>query len=294
MENLFKPRKKRTKFNLTSGKRFGRLTFTGLTYTKWQYNHLVRFVEAVCDCGVVGEYRFDHLRSGDTQSCGCYRKEATRKRSSTHHLSNHKLYDVWQKMILRCYDKNDNAYHNYGGRGIEVWKDWREDFLSFYNWCVENGYKDGVSLDRVENDENYAPYNCRFATRAEQNRNTRANRYYTAFGETKCLWDWGKDERCKVTIWGLRTRMDRGWEGTFEEALTAPIAERKEVSRRSKSNVNITAFGETKCLTAWLEDKRCVVKLDSLRDRLKKGWDGKRILTTPPHSSGKKGILNSK
>jgi hypothetical protein len=294
MQNLFETTKKRKTFNHKCGDKFGRLTLTGLTYTKPLYGHLVRFVEAVCDCGEIREYRFDSIKRGDVQSCGCYRKDATRGRAVTHNLSDHKLYDVWQKMILRCYDENNKGYHNYGGRGIQVWKDWKDDFLSFYEWCMGNGYKEGLSLDRVDNNDNYAPYNCRFATAEEQGKNRRTNRMFTAFGETKCLFDWGKDRRCKVTVWGLRSRIDKGWKGTFEEALTAPIAERKVVSRRSKANVNISAFGETKCLTAWLEDKRCLVKLDSLRDRLKKGWDGEKILTTPPHSSGKKGILNSK
>lgn len=282
------------RFNLKSGDKFGRLTLTGFSFIHQVLGHRGRVVEAVCACGVVKNYWLHLLKNGETQSCGCYRQDVARKQMTTHNLSNHKLYDVWQKMILRCYDENNKGYHNYGGRGIQVWKDWKDDFLSFYEWCMGNGYKEGLSLDRIDNNDNYAPYNCRFATAEEQSKNRRTNRMFTAFGETKCLFDWGKDSRCKITVWGLRGRIDRGWEGTFEEALTAPIAERKVVSRRSKANVNISAFGETKCLTAWLEDKRCLVKLDSLRDRLKKGWDGEKILTTPPHSSGKKGILNSK
>jgi hypothetical protein len=294
MKNLFIPRKKRHQFNLSCGDKFGKLTYTGLTYTKSLHGTWRRIIEARCECGNVREYLFDLVARGDTQSCGCFRKEVVKKRMVTHGLSNHKLYDVWQHMIMRCYDEKDKAYHNYGGRGIEVWKEWKDDFLEFYEWCMVNGYNEGLSLDRTDNDGNYAPYNCKFATRPEQNRNQRGNRYFTAFGETKCLWDWGKDERCKVTVWGLRSRIDNGWEGSFEEALITPLKDRLKVARNKKGNVNITAFGETKCMSAWLEDERCLVKLDSLRDRFKKGWDGERILTTPPHSSGKKGILNSK
>jgi hypothetical protein len=292
--NQLKPRRKRLKFIYGAGDKFGRLTLTGITYTLSIYGHWIRFVEAVCVCGEVKEYRWHRLASGETQSCGCLRVEVTKKRMTTHNLSNHKLYDVWQKMVDRCYNEKNEQFKDYGGRGIEVWKDWKEDFLEFYEWCMANGYSEELSLDREDNDGHYAPYNCRFATRAEQSRNQRRNRFFTAFGETKCLFDWGSDKRCVVSVWALRSRMDRDWKGTFEEALTTPQAERKKVSRNMKSVVMITAFGETKCMTAWLEDERCLVKLDSLRERYRKGWDGEKILTTPPSSSGFKGVKNSK
>lgn len=291
MQNVFEKLKKRKKFNYKCGDKFGRLTLTGLTYTKILHGNWRRFVEAVCDCGVVREYLFNKIACGETQSCGCYRSDVTRKRMTTHNLTTHPLYDVYNKMIDRCYNSENKQFKDYGGRNIEVWLDWKNDFLEFYNWGIENGYKEGLSLDRQDNDGNYSPVNCRFATRAEQNRNTRRNRFYTAFGETKCLFDWGKDKRCVVGVWGLRRRVDtKKWKDNFEGALTTK-EDRLRDSRAKQSNVFISAFGERKCLTAWLEDERCLVKLDSLRDRLKKGWDGEKILTTPPHSSGKKGII---
>lgn len=280
----FIPRKKRNKFNFKSGDVFGRLTFTGLTYTKSIYGHFVRFVEAVCVCGEVRDYTFHLLASGQTQSCGCLRKENTRKRSITHNLSNHKLYDVWQKMVDRCCNSENKQYKDYGGRGIEVWLDWKKDFYCFYEWCIENGYEDGLSLDRVENDGFYAPYNCKFSTREEQNRNTRRNRMFTAFGETKCLFDWGKDSRCVISIWGLRNRVDRGKWPDFEKALTTPLEDRFTVSRNNKRAIMLTAFGETKNLTAWLEDERCKVKLDSLRERIKENWNHEKAISTPPRT----------
>lgn len=281
MQNYFEPRKKRFKFSHEAGDRFGRLTFTGITYTKRVYNHWVRFIEAVCDCGVVKEYPFTRICSGDTQSCGCLRKDVTKKRAKTHGLSQHPLYDVYKHIISRCYDKNDKAFKNYGGRNIEVWKDWRDDFVCFYDWCIENGWKEGLSIDRIDNDGNYAPYNCRVATAAEQNRNRRNNRYYTAFGETKCLFDWAKDSRCVVNVWCLRGRADNKlWDGKFEQALTTPIESRRTISSRNKSNYKITAWGETKSMIDWVRDSRCVPKLDALRDRIKAGWEPEKALTT--------------
>ncbi len=194
-----------------------------------------------------------------------------------------------KRWFLRCHDKDDKGYKNYGGRGIEVWLDWREDFLEFYNWCQANGYKEraGLSLDRKDNDGNYSPQNCWFTDKPTQNRNRRSNRYFTAFGETKCLFDWGKDPRCKVSVWGLRTRVDKPeWEGRFEEALTVEN-DKPRADRNNKRTIQLTAFGETKCMSAWLEDKRCLVKIDSLRDRLRKGWDATKAISTPPSRDGK-------
>lgn len=279
MKNNYTPLSKRKKFSYEMGARFGRLVYTGVTFTKILYGHWVRYIEAVCDCGDVRNYIFGKVSCGDTQSCGCLRRDTTRKRAKTHGLSNHKLYFVYKEMIARCYDKEDKAFKNYGARNIEVWLDWRESFLCFYEWCMANGYEDGLSLDRKENDENYAPYNCRFSTVAEQNRNRRSNRYYTAFGETKCLFDWGKDSRCVVSVWGLRRRMDFGkWDGNFEGALTTP-EDRKKSARSSKSAINLTAFGETKCTVDWVKDERCVVKIDSLRDRYRAGWSHEDCIT---------------
>lgn len=277
MQTIIELIKRRKRFNYKSGDTFGRLTLTGLTYTKKIYNHWVRFVEAVCVCGEVKEYVFSKIASGETQSCGCLRKDVSRKRMTTHNLSNHPLYLVYKEMIKRCYEETNHAFKNYGGRGIEVWKDWKDDFVCFYDWAIENGYKEGLSLDREDNDGNYAPYNCRWTTVEIQSRNRRTNRMFTAFGETKCLFDWGKDSRCVVTAFGLRSRVDKGWD--IEKAMTEPLADRKKVSRSMKSTKQLTAFGETKCMSAWVEDKRCVVGMDRLRDRVAEGWDHLEAIT---------------
>lgn len=285
MQNYFKPIKKRFKFNYKCGDKFGRLTFTGLTYTKNLHGHWVRYIEAVCDCGIIKEYAFNKINCGDTQSCGCLKRESTSKRAKTHGLSKHPLYDVYKHIISRCYDKDNKAFKNYGGRNIEVWKDWREDFVCFYDWCIENGWKEGLSVDRRENDGNYAPHNCRIATYAEQNRNRRSNRYYTAFGETKCLWDWAKDSRCVVNMWCLRGRADNKlWDGKFEQALTTPPESRKAISSRNKNNYSLTAWGETKCMSDWVKDERCIPALDCLRDRIKSNWNPEKAMTTPTGS----------
>lgn len=268
---------------------YGRLTLTGKSYLKSMYGQLRRIVEADCICGEIGWFLLERLRNGDTQSCGCLKREATSERFKTHGLSRHPLYFVWQEMRKRCFDEKCDSYHNYGGRGITVCDEWADDFLVFYDWCVANGYEEGKSLDRENNDGNYEPNNCRFANRDTQSRNRRTNRNYTAFGETKCLFDWGKDPRSKVTVWALRSRLDRGKWADVEKAITTPQTSRREISRAMKTNRMLTAFGETKCLNAWLEDPRCTVRVDSLRDRLEKGWEDEKAIAHPAKQNKKSG-----
>lgn len=288
-----KIRKQYELFNGQSGDKYGRLTLTGESYIKHSPTHRGRIVEAVCICGVVKNYWFHLLKSGETQSCGCYRKEVTSKRMTTHGLTKHPLYDVWQQMVLRCYNEKHPQFKDYGGRGIEVWKDWKEDFLEFYEWCLKNGYKEGLTLDRKDNDGFYSPQNCSFITHAEQNRNRRNNIIITAFGETKCLWDWAKDERCKVSCWGLMSRYKRGNWKDMGKMISSPNVDRKTVQRNNKRAKQFTAFGETKCQTEWLEDKRCLVKIDSFRDRITKGWSAEKAISFPPTRDGKNGYESS-
>lgn len=261
------------------GTQFGRLILTGKTYMTPMYGQLRRVVEAECDCGTMRMYVLSSLRQGLTKSCGCLQRETMSRIHTIHGLTKHPLFSVWQEMLKRCYIESNHAYKDYGARGIGVCDEWQEAFLNFYNWAVENGYQTGKSLDRVNNDGNYEPSNCRFADRKVQSRNKRGNRYFTAFGETKCLFDWGKDPRCAVTVWALRSRVDREKWDDFEKALTTPITDRKSISRNTKRNTMLTAFGETKCMSAWLEDPRCTVKKWGLMERLKKGMEPEKAIT---------------
>lgn len=281
------------KFNQRKGDIFGRLTYTGKTFFKVMNGKRRRMIEAECSCnGDIRDYMWNLIMRGDTQSCGCLRKELTSKRMTTHGLSKHPLYEVFNAMRKRCLIESDKDYPNYGGRGITVCDEWIDDFPAFYKWCTENGWEKGLDLDRKDNDGNYEPGNCRFITRPISLRNYSRNRFYTAFGETKCLFDWGNDPRCAIGEWGLRNRMDRGKWTDFEKALTTPEDHTKD-ARNKKNNRYLKAFGEEKCMSAWLEDERCLVKIDSLRDRLAKGWDAQRAMSTPPTRDGKNGYIPS-
>lgn len=92
------------------------------------------------------------------------------------------LYNKWQKMKARCNNIKHPAYKNYGGRGITVCEEWTHDFMLFYTWAIDNGYKEGLALDRRDNNKGYSPDNCRFVTHKENDNNKRTNRYVTING----------------------------------------------------------------------------------------------------------------
>ena len=130
-----------------------------------------------CDCGnekIIAGY---NLRRGHTNSCGCNTKiEASKKKgiknsNFKHGKSKTRLHGIWRGMQDRCYNPNNADYEHYGGRGIVVCKEWLEDFINFYNWAIVNGYKKELSVDRINNNGNYEPNNCRWADNALQIRN---------------------------------------------------------------------------------------------------------------------------
>jgi hypothetical protein len=156
------------KIDLT-GRIFNRLTVVKeLKNKKWQ---------CVCSCGKSTIVFSNNLARGHTQSCGCLAKEMSAqnllKRIVTHNSSHSRLYSIWSGMKQRCLNKNHHAYIHYGGRGITICMEWRNDFLKFQKWARLNGYKDNLTLDRINNNKGYLPKNCRFATAKEQSSNRR-------------------------------------------------------------------------------------------------------------------------
>jgi hypothetical protein len=270
---------KHRKHSYQKGVAYGRLVLTGRNFLKALYGQQRRVVEADCVCGVTKWYLFDHLVKGETKSCGCLQKELLAKRRTIHGMRNHPLYHVYRGMMERCYDKRNIGYPDYGQRGIRVCEEWRLSPKDFFDWAIENGWQHGLELDRRENDGNYGPSNCRFLTPSANCRNRRNNRMITAFGQTKCLTEWADDPRCKISFKRLWARLtESGW-NSIEEMITTPPIEMKEAARSSKSVRMITAFGETKCLAAWLEDERCKVKSAALRKRLRKGWSAEAAIS---------------
>lgn len=134
-----------------------------------------------------------------------------------------RLRGVWSNMIQRCHNPNNRQYCSYGGRGITVCDEWRNDYPCFREWALKNGYAQGLTIDRIDNNGGYSPQNCRWATYKEQNRNKRSNRNITLNGETKCLSEWAEFFGIGVPI--VTRRLNDGW--AEEDAFTAPLYVRK-------------------------------------------------------------------
>ena len=199
--------------NDLTGQKFGMLTVIEFAGNN-QYR--ASMWRCICDCGNEIVVRGEDIRSGKTLSCGCLR---TTNHFKIHGESDTRLYEIWCGMKKRCYNPNEVGYINYGERGISVCSEWYNDYTIFRDWANENGYQDDLTIDRINNDGNYEPDNCRWATRLEQNNNTRQNAYYEFNGEVHSLADWCRILNLNYNT--IRSRLRYGW--SFEQAITTPI-----------------------------------------------------------------------
>ena len=129
-----------------------------------------------------------------------------------------RLYHIWSKMRERCNNPNHRFYHNYGGRGVKICEDWN-DYLSFKQWAINSGYQEGLTLERKNNDGNYCPENCRWATRKEQANNRRSNHLLTLYGESHNIEWWVEQTGLPRHV--IDGRIRRGWDDY--KILTTPL-----------------------------------------------------------------------
>lgn len=195
-----------------TGQRFGRLTvFERDCLTVKSSAYWI----CICDCGEYVSVNSQSLRRGKTCSCGCFHKEMQNTYGMRHGKSNTRLYGIWHGMKDRCYNSNNPRYSHYGGKGVAVCDEWKNDFQAFYDWAMANGYSDDLSIDRIDVNGNYEPSNCRWADKKTQANNTSKNHIVTAFGETKTLAQWA--ETTGINAITINTRLRNGW--SPEEAL---------------------------------------------------------------------------
>lgn len=191
-----------------TGQVFGRLTITS-------FSHIVKnayYWNCTCECGNIKIVQYGNLQSKQIVSCGCYKNTMR----ITHGLHGSRLYNIYEGMIARCYDFNSIQYKDYGGKGIKVCDEWKNDRSSFFTWALINGYSDNLQLDREKNNEDYSPSNCRFVTRSVNCRNKSNNIIVEYKGESKPLITWCEELSLDYNL--MRGRIKRGW--SSENAFT--------------------------------------------------------------------------
>lgn len=170
------------------GKKYGKLTVIKRMHN---VNGKVKYL-CKCDCGNEKVVYAADLRNGKIVSCGCYRLQKLSEKISVHKKTKTRLYRIWQNMKTRCYNPKFKQFKDYGGKGVSVCEEWKNDFMQFYNWAMSNGYNDTLTIDRIDTNGNYEPDNCRWATLKQQARNNSKNVLITHNGETHCLTEWGE------------------------------------------------------------------------------------------------------
>lgn len=191
------------------GKRFGRLVVIEEAPSR---NNKAMWV-CKCECGnITHPVGGGDLRSGKVSSCGCLHNELLSATMKKHGQKNTRLYRIWQNMKNRCRNSNVPCFDVYGGRGIKVCKEWDEDFMSFYNWAMDNGYNDNLTIDRIDVNGDYCPENCKWSTTKEQSNNLRKNVIVEINGEKHTLAEWSQISGIKYFT--IYQRYLRGWSGS--------------------------------------------------------------------------------
>jgi len=261
------------RFKNLAGKKFGRwsvVAYAGRSKGKHS------LWDCICECGTEKTVLGLHVVRGASKSCGCLSSETTAKRNISHGMTGTPEHQTWQRMKQRCLYKKISNYHDYGGRGIKICDRWKD---SFENFLADMGNKPSQkhSIDRIDNNGNYEPGNCRWATRTEQNRNTRQNRLLTFQGKTQCVSEWA--DELKIPAMAIRRRLHCEW--STKDALR-PL--------RPKFHL-LTLNGITRTIPEWAN---VLGMMDStLYARLRRGWSIKKSLTFPVGPSNRKAKTRS-
>lgn len=168
------------------GERFGKVLVLEKT-TKREHRHIV--YKCICDCGNITFVSGNKLKQGNTKSCGCLKKI---NHYAIHHKSNTRLYSTWSSIKKKCYCKSNKDYKYYGGRDIKICNEWRDSFQAFYDWAMNNGYQENLTIDRIDVNGNYESTNCRWVDMKTQNNNQRKNVRLTYNNKTMTISEWSE------------------------------------------------------------------------------------------------------
>lgn len=182
-----------------TGERFGRLLVIGKTEKRGPDGSII--YECLCDCGnicFVSRNRLIIKGHSRKRSCGCLHDETHKQ----HGWSKTSLFHRWTNIKDRCFNEKCASFKYYGGRGIKMCKEWKDDFATFKDWAIQNGYKEDLTIDRIDVNGDYCPENCRWITMEEQQKNKRNVKKITYNGETHSISEWAKITGIKYgTLW---------------------------------------------------------------------------------------------
>jgi hypothetical protein len=213
----------------------------GMSYPTSSSKHLLRHGIYECPfCKKHFKTATQSVKRGLTKSCGCYADKVRGKNLKKHGLANTKLYCVRKDMITRCHNKSSRGYKDYGARGISVCEEWRNDISKFYDWAMKNGYSEGLSIDRIDNDGNYEPKNCRFVGSNVQKRNTRRLRSTNTSGYRGVSFH-KASKKWRATI---KINGNQVWLGLFSKKEEAALAYDKYVIANKLEHTTNGLMGE--------------------------------------------------
>lgn len=255
------------KFKDLTGQRFSRLEVIELNNKEKSGNRYRYYWKCLCDCKTIINVRTDCLTSGYVRSCGCLHNEQAIKNFTAHYSheqSGTRLYGIWQKMKGRCFNSNTPCYKRYGGRGITVCDEWKNGFQAFYEWSMSNGYSDDLTIDRIDNNGNYEPSNCRWVTNKEQSLNRRTNVIVQYNGKTMTLIEASQESGLPYSA--LSSRWSKGIRGNELFAEVAPKGNKREILYDGK----IISLKELSEITG--------INLNTLKTRYRSGKRGNDLI----------------